>query len=46
MKKDELLKLADKLGFNKVAIENHLKSNPKIAEKQINDAAKFMGLKK
>jgi len=44
MKEDKLLELAEKLNFNKAATEVGLKSKPKETEKQITDAAKFMGL--
>lgn len=45
-KKVNVLELAEKLGLNKEAIENHLKLDKKAAEKQVLDAAKFMGLVK
>jgi hypothetical protein len=44
MKKEKLTELAEKLGMNKAATEFGLKTKPKETEKQIVDAAKFMGL--
>lgn len=44
MKKEELVELSKKLGMNQEAVEYHFTTNPKFAEKQILDAAEFMGL--
>lgn len=46
MKKEELVELSKKLGMNQEAVESHFKLDVKAAEKQIVDAAKFMGLLK
>ena len=45
MKREDIIELAKKLGLNIPAVENHLKIDAKAAEKQVVDAAKFMGLK-
>jgi len=45
MKQEKLIELSKELGMNQEAVENHFKTNAKAAEKQILDAAKFMGLK-
>jgi len=45
MEKKKLMELAEKLGMNKAATEFGLTEKPKETEKQILDAAKFMGLK-
>ena len=44
MNKEQLIELSKKLGMNQAAVEHHFSFNPKGAEKQILDAAKFMGL--
>ncbi len=46
MKKEELIELSKKLGFNQEAVKFHFKENPKEAEKLILRTAKFMGLEK
>ena len=43
LKKEELIELSKKLGMNQDAVQNHFKVDPKAAEKQIVEAAKFMG---
>ena len=44
MKKEELIELSKKLGMNQKAVENYFKTDAKAAEKQIVEAATFMGL--
>jgi len=46
MKKEELIELSKKLNMNQKATEAYLTSDAKAAEKQILEAAKFMGLTK
>ena len=43
MKKEELIELSKKLGMNQNAVENHFKVDAVSAEKQIVEAATFMG---
>lgn len=42
MEKNKLMELAEKMGFNKKAVEAGFKADAKAQEKQILDANKFM----
>ena len=44
MEKKELIEISKKLGMNQEAVANQFKEDPKLAEKQIVEPAKFMGL--
>lgn len=44
LKKEDLIELSKKLGMNQNAVQNHFKIDSEAAEKQIIDAAKFIGL--
>ncbi len=45
MKKEDIMKLVEKMGLNKPAWENLIKEDIKIAEEQIKTASKHMGIK-
>ena len=44
MDKKKVFELAEKMGINKKALETQYKGDAKLAEKQVIDAAKFMGI--
>jgi len=45
MEKKKIMKLTEKLGMNKEAMENQIKIDPKLAEKIVTEAATYMGIK-